>query len=288
MEIYSQTEQKIIEALGEFQFLTSSQMVRLGITKTRKGVYKSLANLVNSQRPLVARLNYEISPLNGRPEAIHYLTHFGVRLLEENLEADEIKAPRRVAVAFTSDYKHRVSVINLFIDLRKWADEQGYQIDHTSFYFEQNAGSNRHNKGGKSLADNRLDIGKGGIDYIIPDGVAIVDRGEKKPLFAMIEQHNGKDAKRFLKQAYGHTLAISEGLPSIKYDVKHDGDYVANRVFCVFEHPACMASAMYRLAKSEDFQPFLPLFCFKSEEAMEKTGFGTGWVLANGKPASFA
>ena len=118
--------------------------------------------------------------------------------------------------------------------------------------------------------------------------MAIVDRGEKKPLFAMIEQHNGKDAKRFLKQAYGHTLAISEGLPSIKYDVKHDGDYVANRVFCVFEHPACMASAMYRLAKSEDFQPFLPLFCFKSEEAMEKTGFGTGWVLANGKPASFA
>jgi hypothetical protein len=286
MEIYNNSEQAILEALGEFQFLTSTQLVRLGRAGSRWTVWKNLNRLINTARAPVARMNYPANPSLGRLDSIHYLTPFGVRLLEgERSDREDVKAPRRVGVVFTSDYSHRIGVIDFFIALKMWAEKNGFETAHKSFYFEQKTGSNRNNKGGKSLSDNRLDIDKNGVSYIIPDGVAIVSRGEEKPFFLLMEQHNGKDTKRFMRQAYGHTLAIGEGLPSLKFGVKHQGEYIANRVFCVFENPACMQASMYRLAKNLDFDftDVEPFFLFKTLDAMQNTTFETGWQYANGR-----
>jgi len=286
MRHFSATEQAILQALALFQYLTATQLMKLGITKTRKGVYPTLARLMAEHKPTIARINYTVSPVYGRPESVHYLAREGVKILQEmGLDAGEIKHPRRTAVTFASDHSHRISTINFFIALKLWVDRKGYTLRDFSFYFQQGGGSNRNNKGGVSLSDNRLDIEAHGVGYIVPDGVAIVERPNTTPVFILFEQHNGKDTKRFLEQVHGHTLAMAEGIPSIRFDVKHDGEYVANRVFCVFENEACMQAAMHRLAKSADFQPFLPLFYFKSESALDTTGFEEGWIAANARQA---
>ena len=88
-----------------------------------------------------------------------------------------------------------------------------------------------------------------------------------------------------MQQVHGHVLAIREGLPSIKYEVKHAGQYVANRVFCSFEHESCMKATMHRLAKSEQFKPYLRFFYFRTTESINEGIFEDGWYLASGAPA---
>jgi len=110
---FSATEQAILQALALFQYLTATQLMKLGITKTRKGVYPTLARLMAEHKPTIARINYTVSPVYGRPESVHYLTPQGVKILQEmGVDAGEIKHPRRTAVTFASDHSHRISTIN--------------------------------------------------------------------------------------------------------------------------------------------------------------------------------
>lgn len=283
---YSKTDEAILRALARFQYLTSSQFVKLGITKTRKGIYPALKKLSESHNPEIGKIHYHINPIQGRLESVFYLTGAGARHLvtHHGYEESEIKRPKRTAVSFASDYHHRIWTVNFFITLSQWCEAKGYELKFFSYYFQQSSGSNRNNKGGTSLSDNRIDVESGGIGYIVPDGVAIIERPNEKPLFLLFEQHNGKDTRKFLKQVHGHVQAIVEGVPSMLYGVKHEGQYVANRVFCVFENDACMKAVMHRLAKSADFAPFMKHFCFQTVEELEKRGseFGEEWRLANG------
>lgn len=257
-----------MQELAEFQYLTSSQFVRLGLTKTRKGIYPVLKKLSEGIRPELGKINYNVSPTHGRPESVYFLTSRGAKHLVERHGADDkdIKRPKRNSVSFASDYYHRIWTVDFFINLKLWCDQKNYSLRSFSYYFQQSNGSNRNNRGGRSLADNRIDIERGGIGYIVPDGVFIVDRPGQKPLFGLFEQHNGKDTGKFLRQVYAHTQAMLEGAPSIYYDVKHKGAYVGNRVFCQFEHESCKNAVVTRLARSEDFAPFRERFVFDFEE----------------------
>lgn len=115
----------------------------------------------------------------------------------------------------------------------------------------------------------------------------MVRRGEQMPIFGLFEQHNGRDTGKLLRQIQAHCIAITHGIPSITYGAKHEGEYIANRVFVSFEHEACMKATMYRLAKDEAFQPLRPLFVFKLSSEMRDTPFPEGWAYADGQKASF-
>jgi hypothetical protein len=117
----------------------------------------------------------------------------------------------------------------------------------------------------------------------VPDGTGVIDRIDKTPIFFLFEQHNGKDTGKFLKQMHGHTEAIKSGSASLKYNVTHNGEHIANRVFCVFKNEACLKASKYRLAKSSDFEPFIDFFHFKSNEDLKNKPFAEGWELANGQ-----
>jgi hypothetical protein len=82
-------------------------------------------------------------------------------------------------------------------------------------------------------------------------------------------------------------VAITHGLPSIAYNAKHEGEYIANRVFVSFEHEACMKATMYRLARDEAFQPLKPLFVFKLSEDVKVSGFQEGWMFADAQEVTF-
>lgn len=278
------TELKILEALAEFQYLTTSQFLRLGILQTATSLYPHINRLTKEHNPKIGRVHYAVSPAKGRQESTVFLTKHGAkRLLEAGYDIEQIKFPKSDTVSFATDYLHRLWTVDFFVSLKNWALESEYDLTDFYYYFQQ-TGSNRSNKGGRSLSDNRLDIDLEGIRYVIPDGVAIVEREHTTPVFIFFEQHNGKDTKRFLRQVHGHCVALREGLASIKYNVKFNGEYVANRVFCAFEHEACMLASMSRLAKSPDFQPYIDYFYFRTTESINEGKFDEGWQLANKKP----
>jgi hypothetical protein len=284
MRHFSRSEERILRALGEFQYLTTSQFVRLGISKTRNSLYPTLRGLTNSKSSSLKKIDYNANPTQGRLEAVYYLTGVGVTYLTDlGLAREDIKYPQRRAVSFASDYKHRIWTVDFFIALKNWIKSKEYGAYDFNYYFQQKGGSNRNNKGGKSLSKTRLDIETEGIGYLVPDGVFIIERDEETPLFALFEQHNGKDTKKLLGQLNAHKIAISKGTPSIKYNIKHEGDYISNRVFVSFEHEGIMQATMHRICKDTSFHPFMKHFLFSLSESVNENGLFRGWVYPNGE-----
>lgn len=288
MIIYNNTHIEILKVLAKFQYLTVSQFVKLNITKTKSGIYNSTPHLTRGRRPLVKKADL-VTPKLGRIEALHYLNSYGAKFLVNNeiLNNNEINRPQRKEVYIKSDYFHRVWTVDFFISAFLWAKKNSFIIDNINYYFQQSRGSNRNNKDGQSLSDNKIDINIDGVGYIIPDGVGLIYRKEKTPLFFLFEQHNGKDTKRVLQQIHGHVIAIINGLPSIKYQIKYQNEYISNRVFIVFEYESCMKATIKKLANSSDFQPFIKYFLFKTNEQLNNTCFSKEWLYINDEYASF-
>lgn len=277
--------------LAEFQYLTNSQLEKL-LDRSKSAVSRNMTALVNTFNPLVMRVDYLNNGKWGRNESIYYLSERGVKALESRgLDRERIKYPKRKVLAFNSDYFHRVRTVDFFVSLKKWSQSQSqsqaYELESFSYYFQQNSGSNRNNRGGQHLSDNRIDVEQDGVGYVVPDGIFMLRRGEQMPIFGLFEQHNGRDTGKLLRQIQAHCVAITHGVPSIAYDAKHEGEYIANRVFVSFEHEACMKATMYRLAKDEAFQPLRPLFVFKLSSEMRDTPFSEGWVHVDGRSVNF-
>lgn len=284
----SQGEERILRALARFQYLTSSQFVRLGAAKSKASIYPMLRRLCDTQKPSIAHIHYNGSPTTGRLESVYFLTAQGVKVLEGlGLENRSIKRPLRRDVSFSSDYHHRVWTVDFFIEALRFCEAQSYELGEFYYYFQQRSGSNRNNKGGRSLSDTRLDIEMKGYGSIIPDGVLLIRREPERPIFGLFEQHNGKDTGKLLRQLEGHRLAISEGLPSMKYNVRHEGKFVGNRVFVSFQREGCMQATMHRLAKDPSFQPFLGHFAFTLSSTLKEQGFASAWEDAHGRTLSF-
>lgn len=283
MRKVSITQEAILYELAEFQYLTNSQLAKL-LDKSTSAVSRNMTALVQSYNPLVGRSDYLNNGSLGRNESIFYLTERGVKALEgRGMDRDTIKYPKRKVLSFNSDYFHRVRTVDFFISLKKWSSLQAYELESFSYYFQQNSGSNRNNRGGKHLSDNRIDIESDGVGYVVPDGIFMLRRGDQMPIFGLFEQHNGRDTGKLLRQIHAHCVAITHGAPSIAYDARHNGEYIANRVFISFEHEACMKATMYRLARDETFQPLRELFLFKLSANVKGAAFDQGWCFADGE-----
>jgi len=287
MRQVSITQEAILFELADFQYLTNSQLERL-LSRSKSAVSRNMTALVNTFSPLVMRVDYLNNGKWGRNESIYYLSERGVKALEgRGLERECIKYPKRKVLAFNSDYFHRVRTVDFFVSLKLWVHSRAYELESFTYYFQQNSGSNRNNRGGQHLSDNKIDVEKDGVGYVVPDGIFMVRRGEQIPIFGLFEQHNGRDTGKLLRQIHAHCVAITHGLPSIAYEAKHEGEYIANRVFVSFEHEACMKATMYRLARDEAFQPLKPLFVFKLSEDVKASSFHEGWAFADGQQANF-
>lgn len=282
LERITSVQEEILAELSEFQYLTRPQLCRLtGKGKSRIG--ELISDLAKRYKPLVFSNNYTIGSRVGKQHSIHYLSPRGKKILEHaEYDGESIKIPRRHVVDFTSDYHHRVYTIDALVSAKIWAKNMGYELSFCQFYFQQKKGSNRDNKGGKSLSANRIDVNTQGIGYIIPDSVFFIDRGNEKPLFGLFEQHNGTATKRALEQIHAHCVALHEGSPSMELEIKHNGNYIGNRVFISFERETCMIATMKRLMQSSDFEPFIKFFHFALSEDIPIKPFSECWHYVDG------
>ncbi|CAA6810859.1 MAG: Unknown protein [uncultured Campylobacterales bacterium] len=265
----SESELRILESLARYKYLTTSQLDLLNILKNKMGLYQRLRELRAGKKPLIANNSFGIMPGKGKLEDFYYLTSKGQDFLIENLEYNEqkIKAPKGTSSLFARDYFHRKETINFYIYFDKWINKNDGDILFLDYYFDK-IGDNRSKK--NLRAKNKIDIEQTG-GYIIPDIVTKFTY-KNEPYLFFIEQHNGKDTKKLLKQLYFHLLALEEGKGAEKYQMQKN-----HRVAVIFEFESILKATLERIQNINEFKGFEKFFIFKTNESLNKSFFND-WI----------
>lgn len=271
------TERQIqaLEALARYKYLTINQLAYIFGLKSNSNIHVFLKDLSTRKKPLVESKGFGVIPVHGRLSRVFFLTKYGKDFLVEILGYSEesIKFVQNRHSLFQRDYFHRCDTVNFNIYFQKWLESEGYELDFFTYYFDK-SGSNRNGTG--EIA-NVLELGK---SKIIPDGIGLF-RTPERPYLFLFEQHNGKDAKRAIRQILAHCVAISEGVASDKYFIN-----TASRVFYVFEDKACMLATMAELRELEDFEGFDRHFLFQTTAIIE-ANFADGWLYTDNTRTPF-
>lgn len=271
----SLTAQRVLEALALFRYCTARQMIAAGACKDYNHLIRSIIPELMGRRPaLVECKDFGPLPGKGRLARLYSLASGGAEALADLHRRPVTEFPFPTGgIQFTADYFHRVAYVDFCIALHRWTDAAGYGVLSALHYFDK-TGSNRRGEG--MAVQSRVDMADG--RFIIPDGVFLIDVGEKRRAFA-VEIHNETDTKRVVRQLEGHLLAIGNG--AVSHKVGHD---MAAYVFSVSTDRGLMERVRTRIAALPTFAHVHLLFCFNSLDTL-KEGFSDGWTLADGSPA---
>lgn len=257
------TQSKVLLNLAQYKFLTTSQMIRLGVATKRSNLSPHLRRLRDGSRPFIARMEFGTHPKQGRLEDFYYLKPKAKKALIEELQMrpEEIKMPIGTSTLFNNDYFHRKYTIDCEIRTYQTAAQNGNEVVFFERYFDH-TGSNRK-KGSASRAKTKIDIDKD--NYLIADGVFMLEMPDGERELYSLEMYNGKDTKRVHKQLRQYVQALALGSPSIRYNHKTaDGSrYKGSRVLAVFEHESCMRAVQERVANDVAFANMGELFVFE-------------------------
>lgn len=267
-----------IEWLAKYKYLTSSQFVKMGLSKKRGYLTNALKVLIDTNKPLIAK--HDFNPISGKLESFYYLTKYGKSFLMDELDYTEaqIKAPRGLSPIRLQDYFHRKSTIDFHIGFRQWLESNGGEINFLNYYFDK-AGNNRgSNKSAHVTALNKIQLDN--TNSFIPDVNTMFSLDGEKYLY-LFEQHNGADAKRLFEQLYVHIIAISQGAASKKYNLKK-----LHKVVVVCEEASVKNSVIQRLQDEKGIEDYNNFFIFKTNAELE-ANFYNNWTLINGDLVTF-
>ena len=265
IDIITPKQQEILMALARFKFLTTSQMVRLGIDKHSQNLNGNLVKLRERKRKLINHINFGMGK-----EYFYFLTQKGKQLLVDHLylSPDEIKAPIGRTSFFSTDYNHRKSCISCIIEMMNSASQEGFEIEFCDWYFEK-TGNNRRDKNLQSKS--RIELTN---RYIEADAIFMTSRANEKFLY-VFEYERKRDSRYIYKKCRDYLEALTIGEPSIKY-----GFNKGCRVLYVFETPAIMKAVISRIQQDNDFRAFHKHFLFKHFKELE-SAFFSDWLSIN-------
>lgn len=277
----TQQQQRVMEALAEFRYLTAKQLIDIGISKNITSLRdKSLSRLERHKKHFIKSHDFGWIPQRGKLSRVYYLSHNGVKVLADILRVDPktIEYPKG-GVQYSSDYTHRENFIDFHINFKRWAEITGKETEFFYSYFDK-IGSQKKGKV-RSTAKTRVFLKRTvylqqNDKVFIPDGLTRYQDGEKSRLVA-VEIHNGLHSQRITQQLLEHVEAIQQALFSEKFE--HES---ANFVLSIHENESTLKSVKNRLMESPEFQPFLPLFHFNLQ-SQTRENFTEGWTLANGE-----
>lgn len=250
MQQFNPTHSKILESLAVYKFLTYSQMVRLGISKQKPYLSRTMKVLLD--RKYVARLDFGVDPKKGKLESFFYLLNKAKTLLmdEWGWSEGQIRLPIGRSSFFSKDYYHRKGTIDIQIKVYQQAQEKGQEVVFFHTYYDKVGSAKQGNL--KALTS----ISYGQDKYLIADAVFMLKTGEKQSLFA-VEYHRGTDSKRMLRtiEQYGRVLA--SGAFSILHGLQENA-----KVLCVFEYQSCLEATKRRFMEDGRFDNLRELFLF--------------------------
>ena len=266
--VLTEKQEQILLHLGRFKFLTTSQMIRLGIDRHRSNLSTALAPVRGGKRPLVKTLEFGLMPKKGRVESLYFLSQWGADVLQEQLHVEDPKYPIGRHVSFTSDYFHRVATIDCEVALH--LSKQTKEVIFSHRYFDQ-IGSNRT---GDLSVDTKIVM----IDKeIIADWIFLVRTPKQEELFCAEVYMDDHDTNRPYHSLRSYLQAISEGAPSTKYHFNR-----SNRVLALFGTERIMVSVIRKVQSDPDFGSFSRHFLFKSLDSLD-TDFHEGWIHLTGE-----
>ncbi len=235
----------ILQHLHRFRFLTTGQLMRLGISKDRAHMNRLLRSLREAPKALAGHTIYPVDPVRGKLESIHHLTPAGLQVLRELqlIEVDEI--PATGAQAY-KDYYHRVHTVDIHIAFWEYCRTYGLDLAIWTNYFDRSKG--------EAATALRLSDGSD----LLPDALTIVAKDGEASLFA-IEMYNGQDVTRTMKQLKKHVHGLADGALGAAYNLEK-----AHYVLCVFEVDALMESTRKAVATDDYFAKSLDYFGFKT------------------------
>ena len=244
---------QILEVLAIFKFLSTSQLLKLQIAKSKPNLVRPIKDLLFYN--LIWKLTFGVDPKKWKLENIYYLKIKWVKFLQDELnyklENKTIKYPIWTNSLFFRDYFHRLSTIEFHIQLFIYLVQNSWTIKTFDTYFDK-IGSNRVDA--NLRAKTKLIFNDG--TYFIPDAICLYEKQNKPHIFTF-EIYRGNDTKRVLKQFNNHLKALNQGLPSKVFNKK-----IGSKVFVLFDTINAMNSVIQRFATDSKFRNFDNLFIF--------------------------
>ena len=255
-------EHAIFTALARYRFLTAPQLLRIGVSSSRRYLYKSLHRLAARRPHILRSIAFGVHAEKGHLPALYYLTPAGSQLLAEADREESVPVPERVH-RFANDYFHRVNTIDCHIAVCLWATRASNTIEFFHTYFD-------HSDSRKPRTQVRLSKG-----FIVPDAVfRLVDPSGQARLFAL-EMYNRRETHRVEQQ-------VARYLRALKHEAIEEAYHhpAALRVLCVFDEPPALDLVLERLTRQPDFQSFAAQFFFKTLPGLS-ADFFSGWRAGN-------
>lgn len=260
-------------ALARFKFLTSSQLKLILGCKSLSTVNSALRGLKWFRYPLVKSMDFWVAPWKWRLAPIHHLTKtWKDQLLEgTSLTLEEIQKPSWSAVFFQNDYFHRVSTVRFAVLFQKWLAVNNYGLVEMDLYFNSRYFDGQFHTATRTWSHGRV---------VEPDATAIYSaKGVYHTI--LFEQHNGRDAKRALKQIKQHCLWLLNERYLVRFTQRDD-----IRIIYLFENHRCMNVVMKWMMVNPLMRSIQHLFLFKDEDELQLS-FADGWHHPDGTIVSF-
>lgn len=262
-----------MEQLATYRYLTSNQLVRLGVSKRRSSLYSKLRELTDRGRPLAQKITFGVDAYKGQLPAIYYLTPAGVDVAEcqLGLSREDIKYPMSKA-NFFAQYYHTVATIDTHISARLWAQHHDLDVMVFDTYHEVI-------KQGKEKASAKTQFYLHDGTRVIPDANMMFELNGQSSLY-VIEIYKGNHVARTVKQLKKHLIGLAHLSASKKY-----GMNVPYRILVVFLDEVLQQGVIKRLHNAPAFTHAIDYFLLKHIDQINDPlqSFYYGWRNLRGE-----
>ena len=267
----------ILKALSEYRYLTTTQMLALGLARDRGYLGQVLASLLSvSRRDMtgerkpkeIGELDFGVKVGKGRLARMYFLTKRGAQLLElMDPELSLVRFPARV-VRFAPDYEHRVSCVDFHIVLTAWAQLADQAVINYRHYFDWSKATAK----GQPQPATRLQLSHKRVDA---DALFLLRDSNDIDRSFVFEMANGVDTGRVLEKMQHLARAIHDG--SLNRALSFPADE-AVRILFVFQHRRTAELVASRADTFSYVQKYAPHFLLKPLEDLKTDTFQQGWM----------
>jgi len=268
-------QNQILLYLGQFKYLTLSQLLKLGSGTTQyKYLWKQASAMVKRSRPLIDAVRFNTIDRIGRVEDIYYLTKYGAKVLADTSPNSPALLPKGRVVS-AKDYTHKIRTLDFQIDTYLYCKDSGLELVKFLRYFDK-TGNNRVDKNLSSLTKVKFKDGKS----LIPDGLFIIDVDDFERLL-LFELHLGKDSKRIFNQLTAHIDAM------LSLKLHNAISYPVNRAYYVlvlFESSAVLESMIKRFKLTGELYSKIHQYVLcKTFDQFDKENYTDNWKTILGE-----
>lgn len=266
----------VIEQLARFQYLTVSQMVRLGITNSPGYLRGELLPGLCQKRPkLVNKARFAPLPSIGSLEHVYWLTKAGATELATYSQQDlEETIFPRYGLRYTQDYFHRKATVDFTIGFYQWCQRhQDISDSLFQYYFQFLKGRNNHSVN-KVYFRPTQKLPTGHPRSVVPDVIMSFSKGSRRVL-CIGEIHLTNDPKAIVNQLDRHMTALDQGI----YHEAFPGHNEIH-ILSVYNSVKTFKAVIKRLLDVDDFEHFSEIYHFNILKNV-KSEF-QGWIRKNG------